>query len=87
MNAIESSNYKNVTTIDLEVASVYYPILIAKAKSRSTVTYGELVQLAKGLHPDNTIIQKTIPVSIGRRLDVVRIFTNKLNLPNTHQIH
>jgi hypothetical protein len=35
MNAIESSNYKNVTTIDLEVASVYYPILIAKAKSRS----------------------------------------------------
>ncbi len=82
MTAIESSNYKNVTAIDLEVASVYYPILIANAKNRSTVTYGELVQLAKSLHPDNIIIQKTIPVSIGRRLDVVRIFTNELNLPD-----
>lgn len=82
MTAIESSNYNNVTTIDLEVASLYYPILIGKAKSGSTVTYGELVQSAKDLHPDNTTIQKTIPVSIGRRLDVVRMFTNERNLPD-----
>lgn len=82
MTKIESSNYKNVTTIDLEVAIIYYPILVGKAKSSSTVTYGELVQSSKDLHPYNTTIQKTIPASIGRRLDVVRIFTNERSLPD-----
>jgi hypothetical protein len=82
MSTTEKSNYANLTNIDLEVASIYYPILIAKAKSGSTVTYGELVQLAKELHPGNVTIQNAIPVSIGRRLDVVRIFTNERSLPD-----
>jgi hypothetical protein len=71
-----------VTLTDIELASAYYPILINLAKKKQTVSYGELVNLAKNDNPDKAGVQNAIPVSTGRRLEVVRKFTTQKNLPD-----
>lgn len=69
------SFYANITLTDVQLASAYYPILIDLAKHKHCLTYGELVERAKSLHPNKSVVQKAIAISAGRRLDVVRIFT------------
>lgn len=76
------SFYANITLTDVQLASVYYPILIELAKHKHCLTYGELVERAQHLHPDKPVVQKAIAVSTGRRLDVVRIFTSERDLPD-----
>lgn len=76
------SFYANITLADVQLASVYYPILIELAKHKHCLTYGELVERAKSLYPDKPVVQKAIAVSTGRRLDVVRIFTSERGLPD-----
>jgi hypothetical protein len=71
-----------ITVVDLELAAIYYPILVEKAKRKLCITYGELVDLAKNLHPDNPVIQNALAISTGRRLDVVRMFTSAHGLPD-----
>jgi hypothetical protein len=72
----------SVTAVDLELAAIYYPILVEKARLKLCITYGELVDLAKNLHPDNPVIQNALAISTGRRLDVVRMFTSAHGLPD-----
>jgi hypothetical protein len=74
--------YERVTRIDLQLALVYYPILIGLAKKNEVITYGALVELAKSIYPDNPVVQSAIPVTTGRRLDVVRSFTSVEGLPD-----
>jgi hypothetical protein len=74
--------YENVTLTDVQLASAYYPILIDLARHKHRITYGELVERAKNLYPRKPVVQKAIPVSTGRRLDVVRIFTSERELPD-----
>ncbi|MBA1431047.1 hypothetical protein IFT37_09080 [Pseudomonas fluorescens] len=74
--------YENVTLIDVQLASVYYPILVDLAKHKHCLTYTELVDRAKHEHPDSEVVQNAIPVSTGRRLDVVRLFTDERELPD-----
>ena len=74
--------YPNVTITDVQLASAYYPILMELAEHKHCLTYGELVDLAKKRYPDRPAVQKAIPVSTGRRLDVVRAFTMEHNLPD-----
>ena len=76
------SLYKNITLNDVQLAAVYYPLLIELAKYKHNLTYGELVDRAKEKHPDNDYVQKAIAVSTGRKLDVVRIFTSERGLPD-----
>jgi hypothetical protein len=76
------SFYANITLSDVQLASAYYPILIDLAKHKHCLTYGELVERAKGLYPTRPVVQKAIAVSTGRRLDVVRIFTSERDLPD-----
>ena len=57
----------NHTAYDIVLAGVYLPILIQTAKKRRTITYGELVQTGKELHPDNKYVLGSIPVTAGRR--------------------
>ncbi|MDO6678437.1 MULTISPECIES: hypothetical protein [unclassified Shewanella] len=76
------SFYANITLNDVQLAAVYYPILIDLARHKHCLTYGELVQRAKDLHPEKEYVQRAIPVSAGRKLDVVRIFTSERNLPD-----
>ena len=79
---ITDSFYANVTLIDVQLASAYYPILIDLAKHKHCLTYGELVDRAKAEYPDRPVVQKAIAVSTGRRLDVVRMFTAERELPD-----
>lgn len=74
--------YASVTLIDVQLASAYYPILVDLAKHKHCLTYGELVERAKTEYPDRTVVQKAIAVSTGRRLDVVRMFTEERDLPD-----
>lgn len=76
------SLYKNITLNDVQLAAVYYPLLIELAKHKHNLTYGELVDRAKENHPDKDYVQKAIAVSTGRKLDVVRIFTSERDLPD-----
>lgn len=81
MNA-QQGFYENVTLIDIQLASVYYPILVDLAKHKHCLTYTELVDRAKHENPDHRVVQNAIPVSTGRRLDVVRLFTDERKLPD-----
>ena len=74
--------YGNITLNDVQLAAAYYPILIDLAKHKHCLTYGELVEKAKEIYPEKDYVKNAIPVSAGRKLDVVRIFTNERNLPD-----
>lgn len=80
--------YDNITQLDVELASYYYPILVSVAKNNANalISYSDLVDTAKKQHPENTNIQNAIAVSTGRRLDVVRRFTNEKNYPDITSI-
>lgn len=73
---------ENITLIDVQLASAYYPILIDLAKHKHCLTYGELVERAKAEYPDKLVVRNAIAVSTGRRLNVVRVFTNERALPD-----
>lgn len=81
---IDSSEslYTNITLNDIQLAAAYYPILIDLAKHKHCLTYGELVEKAKATYPQKEYVQKAIAVSTGRKLDIVRIFTNERDLPD-----
>ena len=78
----KQSQYTNVTLVDVQLASSYYPLLVDLAKHKHCLTYGELVERAKVEYPDLAVVQKAIAVSTGRRLDVVRMFTSDRELPD-----
>ena len=76
------SQYANVTLTDVQLASVYYPILVDLAKHKHCLTYSELVERAKQEYPDRPVVQSAIAVSTGRRLDVVRMFAEERDVPD-----
>jgi hypothetical protein len=86
----DSMNYdvftnKNLTLTDVRLAAAYYPILLEIARDRkvgSVITYGDLVTTAKERYPENETVQNAIPVSTGRRLEIVRLFTNDRSYPD-----
>ncbi len=82
MPSSSKSPYDKITSIDVQLAAIFYPILIEHAKRKMRLTYGDLVSRGKELNPTNEVAQNAIPVSTGRRLDVVRMFTNERNLPD-----
>ena len=75
-------NFTNVTMTDVQLASAYYPILIDLAQHKHCLTYGELVERAKSEYPDRLVLQMAIAVSTGRRLDIVRAFTEERGYPD-----
>lgn len=74
----------SVTETDLAVAAAIYPILVecAREKPTRTLTYGQLINEAKVRCPNEGAVHNAIPVSLGRRLDVVRMFLNEKSLPD-----
>ena len=74
----------NITETDLAVAAAIYPILVECARQSPvrTMTYGAVANEAKVRLPNDEAVQKAIPVSLGRRLDVVRMFLNRESLPD-----
>jgi hypothetical protein len=73
-----------LTENDLAIAAALYPLLVecARQSPARTMTYGALVNEAKMRLPNNSAVQRAIPVSLGRRLDVVRLFLNRESLPD-----
>ena len=79
---IEAEDFKKVTPLDVELATIYYPILIEQARQKETISYANLLKKAKGLNPNNQNVQKAIPVGTGRRLCVVTKFTQIKEIPD-----
>lgn len=73
---------KQVTETDAALAIAYYPLLVDLATQRRMITFRDFVDLAKATYPDNPTVQNAIPVSTGRRLEFVRIFTALQGLPD-----
>lgn len=76
--------YPERTLLDIELAKVYFELLVALARDEpgQTITYGNLVRKAKLQHPDNEFLEAAIATNIGRRLDAVRQFTRSKQLPD-----
>lgn len=73
---------RQVTETDAALAISYYPLLVGLATRMKTISFGDFVELAKRAYPDNLAVQNAIPVSTGRRLEFVRIFTALQDLPD-----
>ncbi len=73
---------QNITLLDIQLARVYLPLLVDLARRKETCTYTELVDLAKENHPENPDVQQAIPVSTGRRLEVIRLYCEQESLPD-----
>ena len=73
---------RRVTDTDAVLAIAYYPLLVDLAGHRQKTTFKDFVELAKATHPDNPVVQNAIPVSTGRRLEFVRVFTALQGLPD-----
>ena len=73
-----------LTETDLAIAAALYPILVecARQSPARTMTYKALITEAKARLPNDEAVQHAIPVSLGRRLDVVRMFLDKECLPD-----
>jgi len=71
-----------VTATDIKLAAAYYPILVDLAGQKQSLTCSELLHRAKTTHRGNTAVQKAIVVSTGRRLDIVRRFTELHGYPD-----
>ena len=76
------SLYANITLNDVQLAACYFPLLVQLASNNRTTTYGELVEATQRQYPDKDYVQNAIPVSTGRKLDVVRIFATERGLPD-----
>jgi hypothetical protein len=71
------------TQTDVELALAFYSVLVEVARRREEkLTYGRLVELAKSQFPTNEVVQRAIPIGVGRRLDFVRAFTEQRGLPD-----
>lgn len=73
---------RQVTETDAALAIAYYPLLVGLATQRRMITFRDFVELAKATYPHNPAVQNAIPVSTGRRLEFVRIFTALQGLPD-----
>jgi len=74
----------NITETDLAIASALYPVMVecARQSPPKKLTYGQLLDEAQERFPENEAVQRAIPISLGRRLDVVRMFLNEHALPD-----
>lgn len=73
---------RRVTDTDAALAIAYYPLLVGLAGGRQTITFKDFVERAKATYPDDRAVQNAIPVSTGRRLEFVRVFTALQGLPD-----
>lgn len=82
MSADNQEHQDRITENDLILAEAYFKILVQVARARTTIFYSELVAKAKEAFPENSTVQNAIATSAGRKLNVVRMFTNEKGLPD-----
>ncbi|WP_321813118.1 MULTISPECIES: hypothetical protein [unclassified Paraburkholderia] len=74
------------TPLSIRMAGMLFPLLVDHAKKQQLVTYGDLTKQAKAQHRDHPEVQNMIPVSMGHKLDVVRTYCLKNQLPDLASI-
>lgn len=84
MNTASSDSIKNVTPTDYMLARVCYSILLERVRRRdfSSMTYSGLATQAKERFPNVAAVTNMMPILVGRRLGAMRLFTNKVSLPD-----
>ncbi len=71
-----------VTPLEVRLCPIYFVAMLGLAKDQRTETYAGLIQRAKALSPGISEWSKEIPVRMGRRSGVVRMFTRMRDLPD-----
>lgn len=71
-----------MTELDVEIAALFYPILVEVARAKELVSFGDLIRRTQERHPDNPAMQRQVPVGVGRRLEAVRVFTDAKGYPD-----
>jgi len=75
------NNNRKPTQTDYVLAKAFYPLLIDIVKNQQEVTFQQFVENAKSQYPQIKEVQNAIPVSTGRGLEYIRIFTTREKLP------
>ena len=72
------------TLNDIEVGSRLYEALVqhARATRGAPIIYGDLLALARSLHPDDEVLRRAVPVGIGMKLLFVQAFCEANGYPN-----
>ncbi|MEZ0324286.1 MAG: hypothetical protein ACAH95_00110, partial [Fimbriimonas sp.] len=72
-----------ITPTDAHLARIYYDVLLEHARSHpgQAIRYKEVLERAKRTHPQDETVQSAIPVSMGRRLEVIVEFLREHQLP------
>jgi hypothetical protein len=72
------------TLNDIEVGSRLYEALVhhARATQGAPIIYGDLLALARSLHPDDLVLRRAVPVGIGMKLLFVQAFCEANGYPN-----
>jgi hypothetical protein len=83
--SIELSALPNmkITTTDTHLAAIYYDVLLehARTKPGKSIRYKEVLENARRLHPNDDTVAAAIPISIGRRLELIVEFVLQNQLP------
>ena len=82
--ADETKSPRKFTLNDIEVGSRLYEALVrhAQATQGAPIIYGDLLALAKGLHPEDAVLQRAVPIGIGMKLLFVEAFCISHGYPN-----
>jgi len=72
------------TLNDIEVGSRLYEALVhhARATQGAPIFYGDLLALARSLHPQDAVLGRAVPVGIGMKLLFVESFCTANGYPN-----
>lgn len=72
------------TLNDIEVGSRLYEALVKHAQETNgaPISYGELLALARTLHPADAVLARAVPVGIGMKLLFVEAFCTANGYPN-----
>ncbi|MGJ7565261.1 hypothetical protein ACSFBM_15520 [Variovorax sp. GB1R11] len=71
------------TPTDAHLARIYYDILLDHARNHpgQAIRYKEVLERARRAHPNDEVVQSAIPISMGRRLEVIVQFLGEHQLP------
>jgi hypothetical protein len=84
MNNDTNAPVRPFTLNDIEVGSRLYEALVqhARATQGEPIIYGDLLALARSLHPDDEVLRRAVPVGIGMKLLFVQAFCEANGYPN-----
>lgn len=77
-----SEPYKNLTRLDVSLASLIFPVLVSEASRGKTLTYQDVVKMVKERYPTHPDTQDFHHRHVGRRLGSIWMTTKHLGCPH-----